>query len=825
MSGNEPMPDVPGDPASQKENFIWAIATYVPEQLLAWVVQNEGVVEDYEELVKLQTEANEERPIAVARALVAAYEVEGQLHRFASALCRELRWAREFLLAATPFVVPPKTNHEAFYARRDNFFRGENLQRALDEHLPQVCCIVGRYELDGEVQQRSGTGFLVGPNLILTAMHVFGDLAVRDQARVPECFAVYFDHVKGEPLLRPNDSRQRVRRIQLASPSWLVASSPILSGDGRIDEPDAAMIATMRQRFDVALVALAEEVGAETLTPGGGRRRSWITLPASGSVTLERDSRIVIPQYPFGEPCSIDFGRYKERCRSGTRIRYNVEMGRGTSGAPCFDREFRIVGVHNAYFQVPGRDEANQAIYLDTFGSLIRPHLSNAAPPDVPLRLWNIARQSEPPRVVIGRELFLDFVSAGVGETATTARAGRVYAAVAPLEGSGKTFSVEILRAAFADRPAHRLIELGSPSELLPSQVESVARIIAERLGVPATEFASMPTRPGIDLPQGSLDGDKLRRWASELVPRWLLNRLEQARDCEVDKREAARSLIEQDRIFNRVTPADIVAIANSPEPVIERVEKWAYGWIAVDRLPESAMTPEVQDFVAALIGIGTHEASTLSVQRRLRWLFLGIKPDFLSETEATVEHLDPGQGAEQEVAAMLRSAFAAANQRLRDDEVEDWSKLIAGVGRVYDQQYTDKSKRYEWMQKLSQPAPQPYFRESRADGKAGPQVAVLGAAGRSLLCIRACRFRCSFREATAEPTRCSCRSSPVGRGSNRRASVYRAARREKRNRGSGAVSYLSPLCTEDGSNRGENAPLKRGRIDVGRPKAASHAR
>lgn len=211
---------------------------------------------------------------------------------------------------------------------------------------------------------------------------------------------------------------------------------------------------------------------------------------------------------------------------------------------------------------------------------------------------------------------------------------------------------------------------LGVDRQLLPTNLADLVKVIGGQLGVPAPMLEQMPPRPDATLPVSSTDGDKLRRWASVVVPEWFAGVLDTSRSNAVNLQEQARALIEQMRAYNATAPESLRL--DIPKELEEQAngdhttgvqDRWDTAWIALDSLPESSMTPEVSDFIAAICGVGKDEAALPDVLQRLRWLFLGYRPDFLPLDEATLETLDPANIKAEDIEVLATSILAAGRE------------------------------------------------------------------------------------------------------------------------------------------------------------------
>ena len=370
---------------------------------------------------------------------------------------------------------------------------------------------------------------------------------------------------------------------------------------------------------------------------------------------------------------------------SATRLRYNTETGEGTSGAPCFNQRFEMVGLHNAQFKPDGAvTVANQAVQLSCILPLLKTSEADAPvtntpnlPP--PPSVWNVSLDPDELRVVFGRQILLSWIE--LAAKTTVSQSERVYAArcragFAGTKGFGKSFSFEILRAARRNT-GDPIVVLGTGYELLPATVPDIIRAITDQLGVGPESLTGMPPRP-TEWPAGPNSSDKLLRWAIEEVPLWFNEVLAARRQVIVDEVAEAKEEVDFLKRGARSVPADLQALASSPVPKIVSRTRWDVVWIVIDSLAEVRLSVEVSDLFAALVGAYREEDATPHELRRLRWLFLGDIPEFLPPASVTSEMLDPMEiGAESFVATMR--ALAASVDRPLD------SKAVESIGVLFD--------------------------------------------------------------------------------------------------------------------------------------------
>lgn len=212
------------------------------------------------------------------------------------------------------------------------------------QRLLRIERTVCRVELETAEGTMIGTGFLVGPDLVLSNYHVFRPLIERpDTVQRRQC---RFDFKA--------DGEGRV--VALAQNDPVLTASPMsdleASTDLNIDWPDNA--------FDYALIRLAEPVGDQPYGPNPTGaplaaiprevalpRRGWIPVEVS-TVNLEKDrSFLFVAQHPEGRPLKFNVGLFLGRDPRNRRIRYSTNTDKGSSGSPCFNEELQWIGLHN----------------------------------------------------------------------------------------------------------------------------------------------------------------------------------------------------------------------------------------------------------------------------------------------------------------------------------------------------------------------------------------------------------------------------------------------------------------------------------------------
>lgn len=171
-----------------------------------------------------------------------------------------------------------------------------------------------------------GTGFLVGPDLVMTNHHV----AFATAAAAPlSGLSVIFDYKR-----RPGkDAVDQGWPVELAD-DFLVAASP-------------------QEQLDYALLRLKDPAGEQfTVDLPNGIARGWL----SGGVTVKDGDPLVVVQHPMGDPLSIAFGNVKSH--SDNRLQHDANTEPGSSGSPCLSAALELAALHHASINGP----VNQAI-------------------------------------------------------------------------------------------------------------------------------------------------------------------------------------------------------------------------------------------------------------------------------------------------------------------------------------------------------------------------------------------------------------------------------------------------------------------------------
>lgn len=189
---------------------------------------------------------------------------------------------------------------------------------------------VCRVELHGTAL---GTGFLVGPDAVLTNWHVIENAKAAGNLGELGC---RFDYVQ-----LPDGTSQAGQLVALHGEGCL-DWSPYSPADSRAPPEDPP---PMAQELDYALLRLASSVAQDVVD---GTVRGWITLPAA-PFPLAEDAPLLIVQHPEGGPMklALDTQAVIGRNSNGTRVRYKTNTEPGSSGSPCFTMDWNVVALHH----------------------------------------------------------------------------------------------------------------------------------------------------------------------------------------------------------------------------------------------------------------------------------------------------------------------------------------------------------------------------------------------------------------------------------------------------------------------------------------------
>lgn len=258
-------------------------------------------------------------------------------------------------------IVPDSSSLERTLRAANIVFDSAQFRQRLAEIERQVC----RIERDG---QPLGTGFLIGPEAVLTNYHVVEDLIAAKPGVSPTRFALRFDY-------RLLDDGQMINagiRFALAD-DWHIDSSPYSPLDAQ-SEPKPADPAI--DQLDYAVLRVAGRPGDDSASklpdPGDTPARGYVALPAPGQPYGFSANRVLfIVQHPFGHPLKITANTFRSINGNQTRITYLNDTNAGSSGSPCFNANWKLVALHHSGDPAFAQPQYNQGIPIQAVVQLL----------------------------------------------------------------------------------------------------------------------------------------------------------------------------------------------------------------------------------------------------------------------------------------------------------------------------------------------------------------------------------------------------------------------------------------------------------------------
>ena len=271
-----------------------------------------------------------------------------QLHRIAQTLGRATQVATHI---GDEIVRPPVGELEKLVQRQVPKLKAQEMRRWMMQVEGQMCVIERRMAGYG---QALGSGFLVGPDAVLTNYHVVEPYLQNSQAQNLQ--------VRFDALLQEDGVREPEEGLVVA-----VAEIPIARPHTPGDATNVKS-APAPDELDFALLLLAEEAGKAQIGGAAGpgqtqAARGWLQLPYPEPALLVGDP-LIIYQYPGGRELmmAIDTEAVVGAVWDGLRLRYRNNTDHGSSGSPVFDFDWRLVALHQAGGPGPEPAAYNQGI-------------------------------------------------------------------------------------------------------------------------------------------------------------------------------------------------------------------------------------------------------------------------------------------------------------------------------------------------------------------------------------------------------------------------------------------------------------------------------
>jgi hypothetical protein len=230
----------------------------------------------------------------------------------------------------------------------------------------QVC----RVEVQSSVPPDFGTGFLLGPDVLLTNYHVLE--AVISGQVPPLKVSLRFDY----KMLAKGPTVNGGTVYRLAEPKWLLDESPYSAHDLKDDEDGNPT----PLELDYALVRVKGAPGNDPVGGPGVRGphsepRGWIDIPATTHDFMALPS-VFIMQHPEGGPLKLAFDTQSVIGvnANNSRVRYKTTTEPGSSGSPCFDANWNLIAMHHSgdpRYEKLRRAEYNQGVPIAAIVALL----------------------------------------------------------------------------------------------------------------------------------------------------------------------------------------------------------------------------------------------------------------------------------------------------------------------------------------------------------------------------------------------------------------------------------------------------------------------
>ncbi|MCI0748883.1 MAG: serine protease [Verrucomicrobia subdivision 3 bacterium] len=202
---------------------------------------------------------------------------------------------------------------------------------------------------------RKGTGFLVGPDAVLTNYHVMQPII--DDVGKAAAVILRFDYKK---LRNGQDSWGVPAKLHA---DWLIDHSKFSPAEKQGKTPDIPP--PTPDELDYTLVRLSERLGDAPIKSEApaSPRRGWVRVP-DGGPPLSPDMPLVILQHPNCAPLkmALDTKALMALNANGTRVKYATNTEPGSSGSPCFDLNWNLVALHHYGDAAFGHPPYNQGI-------------------------------------------------------------------------------------------------------------------------------------------------------------------------------------------------------------------------------------------------------------------------------------------------------------------------------------------------------------------------------------------------------------------------------------------------------------------------------
>jgi len=236
-------------------------------------------------------------------------------------------------------IDPHHLDLERIIQETNSFLDVEKWRNRLGDIEPKVC----RVEVDSNKGAIYGTGFLLGPDVVISNYHVLESVILGDkgsstsngESAKPADVVLRFDYKRlaDGTTLNPGT----VYHLRLVD--WLIDSSETEppGTTPAIDQLDYVLLWVDGTPGD-------DPVGNQNAAPKRGFLEPFTSYQFSPNTPL------FIVQHPQGDPLqlALDTNAIIGVNAAGTRVTYRTNTLPGSSGSPCFNSDWELVALHHA---------------------------------------------------------------------------------------------------------------------------------------------------------------------------------------------------------------------------------------------------------------------------------------------------------------------------------------------------------------------------------------------------------------------------------------------------------------------------------------------
>lgn len=237
----------------------------------------------------------------------------------------------------------------------------------LSEIETQVC----RIEIASGWPPDFGTGFLLGPDVVMTNYHVM-EKVIQGQIS-PKNVTLRFDY----KVMADGTTLNSGTTYRLAEQDWLIDYSKYSPLDSLVNTGEAV---PLLDQLDYALLRVSgtpgdEPVGGDANKDHKAPARGWIKKPTNVH-QFQPGTALFIMHHPDAAPLklSLDTNAIIGINHNKTRVRYKTNTEGGSSGSPCFNANWELVALHHSgdpNYEKFHRPEYNQGIPFTTILDLL----------------------------------------------------------------------------------------------------------------------------------------------------------------------------------------------------------------------------------------------------------------------------------------------------------------------------------------------------------------------------------------------------------------------------------------------------------------------